>query len=338
MSPPKSALSPPKCISSCTSDNVIKFLISRDKTGRTVVHTQSCLRVSCSCPSHLAAGSADSLLGKLSAIFNNIGHSSDSNPVAHPRVKEYLNFIREEQAARAILPSQAVPLFFAKFTKLIDFLRGLIRENTPLAAVNKYILVRDTVFFVVDFFTGDRASDLGRLLANQVFRLKDRKGFLLQLTLTKTTRGSATSPFILEPFEDAGVCPVAWIEYYLSVCNLLHIVLDGGYFFRATDRGRAVSQKPFLGSAVNNRLWKHLTGAKLNGGETPHSFRLGLSNTLNMLGCLHDDISRYLGWRSGGMARHYTRMSSTTGSFPIPASRSLRQTPASHPSNLQCIV
>ena len=152
------------------------------------------------CPSRLAAGSVDSLLGKLRAIFNNIGRLHDSNPVAHPRVKEYLKFIRGKQTARAILPSQAVPLFFAKFTKLIDFLRSSIREGTLLTAVNKYILVRDTVFFVVDFFTGDRASDLGRLLANQVFRLKDRKGFLLKLTLTKTTWGSATSPFILEPF------------------------------------------------------------------------------------------------------------------------------------------
>jgi len=161
---------------------------------------------------------------------------------------------------------------------------------------------------------------------------------LLKLTLTKTTRGSATSPFILEPFEDSGVCPVAWIEYYLSVCNLLNIVLDGGYFFRATNRGRVVSQKPFLGSAVNNRLRKHLTGAKLNGGETPHSFRLGLSNTLNMLGCSQEDISRYLGWRREGMARHYIRVSNIAGSFSIPASRSLYHTPASHPSSLQCIV
>ena len=135
------SFSPPMCVSSCTSDDVIKFLISRDKTGRTVVYTQSCLRVSGSCPSPLAAGSVESLLGNLRAIFNNIGRSRDSNPVAHPRVKEYLKFIREEQAARAILPSQAVPLFLAKFTKLIDFLRGLIRGNTPLAAVNKYILV-----------------------------------------------------------------------------------------------------------------------------------------------------------------------------------------------------
>ena len=236
------SLSPPKCVSCCTSDGVIKFLISRDKTGRTVVHTQSCLRVSCNCPLRLAAGSLDSLLGKLRAIFNNIGCLRDSNPLVHPRVKEYLKFIREEQAARAIffvLPYQVVLLFFAKFTKLIDSLRGLIRENTPLAVVNKYVLCRDTVFFVVDFFIGDRASDLGRLIANQIFRLNDRKGFLLKLTLTKTAQGSATSPFILEPFKDAGVCPVAWIEYYLSVCSLLHIVLDGGYFFRATGRGRA---------------------------------------------------------------------------------------------------
>ena len=47
------SLTPPKCVSSCTSDDAIKFLISRDKTGRTVVHTQSCLRVSCNCPSRL---------------------------------------------------------------------------------------------------------------------------------------------------------------------------------------------------------------------------------------------------------------------------------------------
>ena len=42
------------------------------------------------------------------------GHSRDSNPVVHSRVKE-------EQAARAILPSQVVLLFFAKFTKWMGF-------------------------------------------------------------------------------------------------------------------------------------------------------------------------------------------------------------------------
>ena len=76
-------------------------------------------------------------------------------------------------------------MFFVKFSKLISFLRRSIEASAHLRVVNNCILVRDATFFVVDFFTGDRASDLGRLLASQVFRLKDRKGFFLKFTLTK---------------------------------------------------------------------------------------------------------------------------------------------------------
>ena len=120
-------------------------------------------------------------------------------------------------------------LSFAKFTKLIDFLRSSIRESALLTAVNKYILVRDTVLFVFECFTRDCASDLGRLLVNQVFRLRHRKGFLLRLTLTKTTQGGVTSPFISEPFEDLGVSPAAWIEY-LSVCKFVKYHAGRGLF------------------------------------------------------------------------------------------------------------
>ena len=168
------------------------------------------------------------MLGKLRAIFNNLGRLHDSNPVAYNRVKEYLKFIREEQAGKAIVPSQAVPLFFVKFSKLISFLRCSIEAGVHLPVVNKYILVRDATFFVVNFFTGDRASNLGRLLANQVFRLKDRKGFLLKFTLTKTFLGGTSCPFVLVPFKNNEVCPVFCIEYYLSVCHFLSIELAGG--------------------------------------------------------------------------------------------------------------
>ena len=137
----------------------------------------------------------------------------------------------------------------------------MIESGVHLSVINKYILVRDATFFVVDFFTGDRASDLGRLLANQVFRLKDRKGFLRKFTLTKTFRGGTSCPFVLEPFTNNEVYPVPWIEYYLSVCHFLSIELAGGYMFRTTDRRKVVGSRPFLGSAVNNRLRKHLTGA-----------------------------------------------------------------------------
>ena len=87
---------------SCTSQDIVKF-ISKDKSGRTVVHSLSCSKRDCSCPKRLAAGSVDSTLGRLRAIFNKLGRANDSNPVAHPLVKDYFKFVREEQAALAIM-------------------------------------------------------------------------------------------------------------------------------------------------------------------------------------------------------------------------------------------
>ena len=92
-----------------------------------------------------------------------------------------LNFVRIEQAGMAISSSQAVPLFFVKFQNLIAHLRGKIADSQSLSRISQYILVRDATFFVIDFFTGDRTSDLGRLLASQFFKLKDREGYLLRL-------------------------------------------------------------------------------------------------------------------------------------------------------------
>jgi hypothetical protein len=113
--------------------------------------------------------------------------------MTHPRVKQYLKFIQEEQAGLAITLLQAVPMFFVKFKQLVTFLRNLIWESDNLPRSDKYILVRDASFFVVNFFTGDRASDLGRLLTSQVFRLKDREGFLLN---QEPSKGSSSTIYL----------------------------------------------------------------------------------------------------------------------------------------------
>ena len=212
------SVSPPKTISSCTVDDVIKFLIYKDSSGRTVVHVPTCSGEACACPRRLAAGTVDSLLGKLRSIFNKLGRIDHTNPIAHPRIKEYLNFVRVEQVGMAISPSQAVPLFFVKFQNLIAHLRGKIVDSQSLSRISQYILVRDATFFVIDFFTGDRASDLGRLLASQVFKLKDREGYLLRFTFSKTLRKDPPRSFPLVPFCKTDACLVNWITYYLSVC------------------------------------------------------------------------------------------------------------------------
>ena len=50
------SVSPPKTISSCMVDDVIKFLIYKDLSGRTVVHVPTCPGGACACPRRLAAG------------------------------------------------------------------------------------------------------------------------------------------------------------------------------------------------------------------------------------------------------------------------------------------
>ena len=59
----------------------------------------------------------------------------------------------------------------------------MIRENTPKAVVKKYILVRDTVFFVVDFFTGDRASDLRASAGQSSFQVEGSEGIFAKIDL-----------------------------------------------------------------------------------------------------------------------------------------------------------
>ena len=80
-----------------------------------IVHSPSCPGIPCECPPRLVAGTIHSLLRKL-------------------RAKEYLKFVRNEQA------SLAVPVLFIKFSKLIAYLRDLIVNSRSLSRVNKYIL------------------------------------------------------------------------------------------------------------------------------------------------------------------------------------------------------
>jgi len=76
----------------------------------------------------LAAGIVDSLLGKLRSIFNGLGRLGFTSPVERtPRIKEYLKFVQEEQSGLAVSPSQAVPLVFVKFRKLLSC--SLARED-----------------------------------------------------------------------------------------------------------------------------------------------------------------------------------------------------------------
>ena len=159
-----SSLPTPKSPISTSPKDVIRFLVWKDSKGKTKIHAPSCpnfgsrSKRTCRCPTRLAAGTVNSTIGKLRAIFNSVGRTGDwsglspGNPAAHPSVKKYLVSIAEEQAKARVSPRQAVPFFFDKFTKLCTYLRDRMFLSS-VSPLERYIISRDLAFFCLDFYS-----------------------------------------------------------------------------------------------------------------------------------------------------------------------------------------
>ena len=98
----------------------------------------------------------------------------------------------------------------------------------------------------------------------------------------------------------------------MELCHLLHVVLSAGFLFRAT-KGNSILDKPFIGSAVHNRLKFYLREIGADDGETPHSFRAGCSITLALLGVPKEAIAQHVGWSGTSMVDCYNDLSDVFG-------------------------
>ena len=156
-----------KSLSSAAPQDLVRFLIYKDRKGKTKVHKSTCplfgshSKERCQCPVRLAAGTVDSLIGKLRSIFNNAGRAGPwcdllgtGNPASHHSLKDYLRFLYQEQASSHVSPKQSVPIFLDKLWKLCQHLNHLAYLSCDTAPLNRYIFARDLAFFCVDFFLG----------------------------------------------------------------------------------------------------------------------------------------------------------------------------------------
>ena len=130
-----SSLPVAKSLASASPPDISKFLVWKDKFGKTVVHDSACPELgqrqpkSCHCPKRLASGTVDSLVGKLRAIFVQEGLGGEwddrlgiGNPASHPSIKQYLKSVKEEQAQARVQPHRAVPLFEDKLVTIAKLL------------------------------------------------------------------------------------------------------------------------------------------------------------------------------------------------------------------------
>ncbi|XP_066288161.1 uncharacterized protein [Branchiostoma lanceolatum] len=309
----------PNCrdVMSATPDDVIGFLIWKDRAGKTVVHDADCPGIpgasGCPCPRRLAAGTVDSLIGKLRAVFERSGRAGVwedklgmGNPAAAKKVGDYKKAVSEEQARAGRCPKQAVPLFVDKLRNLASLVEEQLKVE-GLSAIRYFTLLRDQAFIKILFFAGSRANDLSLTKANSVYKHVGGEFVLLNHTFGKTLRGGESKLVGVKSCNDKLLCPVEGLNRYWTGCGEMGVNLSGGYLFRTTV-GDCVSPNPFSAAAAGARLKTYLRQLDEDAGETIHSFRAGAAITLAMSGVELEGVMAHVGWKGRATASHYMQL------------------------------
>ena len=128
-----------------------------------------------------------------------------------------------------VSPRQAVPFFFHKFTKLCTYLRYRMFLSS-VSSLERYIISRDLAFFCLDFYSGERATDLGRVYTKEVLLLPEDQGLLFHQTFGKTLRGNdSKNQFAVKRCpQDTMVCPVVNLTTYVKIADFMNINLREG--------------------------------------------------------------------------------------------------------------
>lgn len=301
--------------------DVSRFLVWKDRNGKTILHVHGCPDTNipgtakCECPRRLSFKTIDSYIGKLRSIFAELGRCGEwnnilglGNPANSRAVQQYLKASTEEQLQAHITPKQAVPLFLPKLLLLARFWDKKMTEPcvTPSTL---FLLARDQAFFKTLFFSADRGSDLGIVKTNEILRFPQDNGLLFNHVWGKTLRDGASNIFGIRRHHNPELCPVKAIETYVAICSELQIRLTEGYLFRPTNPQGHIINKPFTGSAADGRLKIYLKKTQLDEGETLHSFRCGSAITLALAGSQLADIMSHVGWTNKGTALYYMKLS-----------------------------
>lgn len=241
-------------LATVTPQDLCRFLIVKDKDGRTQVHRNSCKFIgqrgkhSCGRPLRLSYNTVDSYIGKLRSIFQAMWRDGEwdrrlglGNPAADKSVKDYPRVVTAEQLEPRITPKKTTT-FVDKVTQLSLFLdRQLGEADTPL---QKFIIARDQAYFKTAFFSGDRPGDLGQVKVPEILRFPNDDGFLFNHIWGKTVRdgGIRRNPQMT-------ICPIRGVEHYLDVARQIKVDLTRGYSFCPTTPKGGILDSPFSSAA-----------------------------------------------------------------------------------------
>ena len=278
-----------------TPCDLCRFLIFKDRNGKTQVHRNGCPHLGqkgkydCACPFRLCYKTVDSYIGKLRAIFHSLGRDGEwdkrlglGNPAADKSLKDYLKLVTAEQLQARVTPKQATPFFVDKLTQLCSHLDRKLNDSSN--AIDRFIVARDQAYFKLAFFSGDRPGDLGHVKVPEILRFPNDDGLLFNHVWGKTLRDGDENVFGVRRNVQTIICPIRGIECYMDIVRQLGIDLTRGYLFRPVTPSRGIQDSPLSSSAAEARLKGYLHEMQADDGETLHGFRSGCAITLALSG------------------------------------------------------
>ena len=309
-----SAAATASSLETATPTDVIRFLFYRDQRGRTTIHAFDCPNIGkpglfdCACPVRLAAGTVDSYIGMLRAIFNANGRRGADNPCDSAEVKGWLKACELEQRRHRVPVKQAQPVFSTHLRLVVSEIQLRLARLPPMEPFfpERFLLYRDWAFFTIQWFCGDRAGDLGNTLGREVVRLEDGS-LLFNHTVGKTIREAGGQLLVVPRVpSEPSLCPVSAFDRYVSACKRESVDLTKGYLFppTASPLHRSIRDAPLMSKVTTKRLRVYLP----DNNFTAHGARAGCAITLFMLGATKENVMEHCRWATEQICRHYTRI------------------------------
>lgn len=306
-------------IATVTPRDLCRFLIFKDKAGKTKVHRNACPYLgqrdcpSCECPTRLSYKTVDSYIGKLWSIFHALGRDGEwdrrlglGNPAADKSVKDYLRLVTAEQLQARVTPKQATPFFVNKLTQLSSYLEHELQSSK--SPIQRFIIARDQAYLKTAFFSGDRPGDLRQVKVPEILRFPNDDGLLFNHVWGKTLRDGDSNVFGIHRNPQTIICPIRGIEQYIAVANEMKVDLTHGYLFRPTTPKGGIQNAPLSSSTAEARLKVYLKDMGMDEGETLHGFRSGCAITLALKGAELSEIMVHVGWSRRHTALYYLQL------------------------------
>lgn len=220
-------------IKDVTPTDLRRFFVWCDSSGKTQTHSFECKFIGelgekpCECRKGLSSNTLAGMIKNLKHVLRSEGKgeswnegTQEGNVACSILVKQHLTIVREEQAMARILPKQAKPMFVGKLNSISAYIRNRLHSFKDLLTPwEKYTLLRDQAMFKLQFFAGDRASEILNFLTQDIKFLPDDSGFVFRHTFGKPLRGGdgKANTFAIMRYSNVLTCPIAGYVITLSV-------------------------------------------------------------------------------------------------------------------------